>query len=486
MSMNAAKHSTMTRNGAGGSTRKRSLLSSFWLPVAGSALDVLAVVVATEFAYFLRFWGPINNLYPASMIPSRIDYVWFGAVLGLTYVVMGWSYQHYTTEVSVPLDREVGRILRGAILAMGLVMAAIFFYREFSYSRLVFILTLALMIPLLVIVRATYQRMRRALFRQGIGVLRIAVWGSGKEAARLWLNLQDQKSRGFDLIGALGAAPSSEWPSLGDVTALRALWQEHELDAVMLAPSPDEEPFIGDVARAAEGTPLELLYMPPAIDASRSRVVVTEISGKPVLKLKTLTMAGWGYVLKRVLDFAVSAIVIVGFSWLYALIAAAIYVEGGKPLLYRQRRVGMDGHEFEMIKFRTMKVDAENETGAVMAVRNDPRVTRVGRFLRRWSLDEMPQFWSVLRGDMSLVGPRPERPEFVYKFAENIPNYLDRHRVKAGLTGWAVVNGLRGSETTIEERTAYDLYYVENWSLWLDIRILLRTIAAVISGKGAM
>ena len=146
----------------------------------------------------------------------------------------------------------------------------------------------------------------------------------------------------------------------------------------------------------------------------------------------------------------------------------------------------MYGNEFDMLKFRTMKPDAESGTGAVWAVRNDPRVTRVGRFLRRWSLDELPQFWSVLRGDMSLVGPRPERPEFVYKFAEYIPNYLDRHRVKAGLTGWAVVNGFRGSETTIEERTAYDLYYVENWSLWLDIRILLRTFAAVISGKGAM
>ncbi len=469
-----------------GSTRKRSLLSSFWLPLAGSVLDIVAVLCAAMAAYEIRFWAPLNRLHPAFMVPTREEYLWFGALLGLIYVLLGWSYQHYTTEVSVPLDREVGRIMRGSVLAMGLIMAGVFFYREYSYSRLMFVMTLILMMPLLIFARTIYQRMRRALFQRGIGVLRIAVWGSGVEAERLWASLRGQKTRGFDIVGALGPAPSPELPSLGETAALRTLWQEHELDAVMLAPSAEEEPFIGDVARAAEGTPLELLYMPPAVDVSRSRVVVTEISGKPVLKLKTLTMDGWGYVAKRLMDFTLSALVIVCFSWVYALIAIAVYLDSGKPLLYRQRRVGMDGNEFDMLKFRTMKTDAESGTGAVWAVRNDPRVTRVGRFLRRWSLDELPQFWSVLRGDMSLVGPRPERPEFVYKFAEYIPNYLDRHRVKAGLTGWAVVNGFRGSETTIEERTAYDLYYVENWSLWLDIRILLRTFAAVISGKGAM
>lgn len=485
MSVTRRASQTTTRS-LGGSTRKRSLLSTFWLPLAGNILDIVAVLCASMAAYNIRFWGPLNTLHPAHMVPTREEYVWFGLLLGLIYCLIGWSYQHYTTEATVPLDREVGRILRGSVFAMGLIMAGVFFYREFSYSRLMFVMTLILMFPLLIFARTIYQRMRRALFLRGVGVMRIALWGSGDEARRLWEELQDQKSRGFDLVGALGPAPSRDYPSLGEVGALRALWQEHELDAVMLAPSSDEEANIGDVARAAEGTPLELLYMPPAVDVTRSRVVVTKISGRPVLKLKTLTMAGWGYVIKRLMDFTFSAIVIICFSWVYALISLAVFLDSGKPLLYRQRRVGMDGHEFDMLKFRTMKVNAESKTGAVWAVRNDPRVTRVGRFLRRWSLDELPQFWSVLRGDMSLVGPRPERPEFVYKFAEYIPNYLDRHRVKAGLTGWAVVNGFRGSETTIEERTAYDLYYVENWSLWLDIRILLRTVAAVISGKGAM
>lgn len=480
------KQDTSHKQAVAGSSRKRSLLSSFWLPMAGSTMDFVAVLAASLLAFYIRFFGPVYEVFHSFWVPSALEYLSFGAILGLTYVVIGWSSNHYNTETASPLDREIGRIIRGSIMAMGLVMAGIFFYREFSYSRLVFLLTVTLMIPFLVIARAVYQRMRRSLFKRGIGVQRIAVWGTGPEAARLWENLDNQLTRGYELVGALGPSPVPHGPSLGEVHMLRNMWQEHELDAVMLAPSNEDEPHMGDVVKAAEGTPLELLYVPSAVDVTRSRVVVTEIGGKPVLKLKTLTMAGWGYVLKRTMDFAFSALFLIAFSWVYALIAIAVLLDSGRPLFYKQRRIGMDGHEFDMIKFRSMRTDAETKTGAVWAVRGDPRVTRVGKFLRRWSLDEIPQFWSVLRGDMSLVGPRPERPEFVYKFAEYIPNYLDRHRVKSGLTGWAVVNGLRGSDTTIEERTEYDLYYVENWSLWLDIRILLRTAAAVISGKGAM
>ncbi|MCB1060111.1 MAG: sugar transferase [Calditrichaeota bacterium] len=484
-SMNAVQQDKKG-HGAASSTRKRSLLTSFWLPMAGSAMDFFAVLVASILAFYIRFFGPVYEVFHSYWVPSAFEYLSFGGLLGLTYVVVGWSSRHYVTESAVPLDREIARIIRGSILSMGLVMAGIFFYREFSYSRLVFLLTVALMVPLLIFARAIYQRMRRSLFKRGVGVQRIAVWGTGTEAARLWENLQHQQSRGFELVGALGPSPVAAGPSLGDVHMLRNLWQEHELDAVMLAPSPDEESLISDVARAAEGTPVELLFVPLGAEMMQSRVMVTEIGGRPVLKLRALTMAGPGYVVKRLMDFVFSALFLIAFSWLYGIIAVAVLLDSGKPLFYKQRRVGMDGNEFDMIKFRSMRTDAEAKTGAVWAVRGDTRVTRVGRFLRRWSLDEIPQFWSVLRGDMSLVGPRPERPEFVYKFAENIPNYLDRHRVKSGLTGWAVVNGFRGSDTTIEERTAYDLYYVENWSLWLDIRILLRTLAAVISGKGAM
>jgi lipopolysaccharide/colanic/teichoic acid biosynthesis glycosyltransferase len=159
-----------------------------------------------------------------------------------------------------------------------------------------------------------------------------------------------------------------------------------------------------------------------------------------------------------------------------------VRLSSGGGVLYRQRRVGLDGHEFTIIKFRTMPRDAETDTGPVWTRSDDPRVTPLGRFLRRWSLDELPQLVNVLRGEMSLVGPRPERPYFVRRFSESVPRYLERHRVRSGMTGWAQVNGCRG-DVPIGRRTEYDVYYVENWSLWLDLRILLMTVWTVLAGK---
>jgi len=273
---------------------------------------------------------------------------------------------------------------------------------------------------------------------------------------------------------------------LGEVEQLRDLVFAHDLDLLVMAPPPEEEDRMNEVMKAAEGLTVELLYCPSAVEITRSRIRVTEVGGRPILRLKTVPMAGWRYVVKRTLDFGFSGLFLVAFSWLYGLIALAVRLDSGRPIFYKQRRVGMDGREFDVIKFRTMRTDAEAKTGPVWAKNGDPRTTRVGRFLRRWSLDELPQFWSVLRGEMSLVGPRPERPHFVEEFSRHIPQYLDRHRVKSGLTGWAQVCGLRGSDSTIEERTEYDLFYVENWSLWFDVRILLRTVVEVIRGRGAM
>ena len=436
--------------------------------------------------YWLRFDTALYELVPPEWQPKVSNYLLFGLVLGTVYVIVSWSYKNYASRIRIPLEQEIGRILRGSLLAMGVVLAGIFFYREFTYSRAVFLMTLALMIPALVVARALFQRVQIALFRRGIGVQRVALWGAGEVAAKLWKDFERSRAQGLELIGALGTPPVPGVPSLGDVHALKALVFEHGLDLLIMAPLPGEEDKMADVAKAAEGLPLELLYCPPTPEVTRSRIRVAEVGGRPILELKTIPMSGWRYVMKRGMDFVFSFLFLLVFSWLYGLLAFAVWLDSGKPIFYKQKRVGMDGQEFDIIKFRTMRADAEKQSGPVWAKSGDPRTTRIGKFLRRWSLDELPQIWNVLVGHMSLVGPRPERPHFVDEFSRHIPQYLDRHRVKAGVTGWAQVNGLRGSDSTIEERTEYDLYYVENWSLWFDLRILLRTIAAVMTGKGAM
>ncbi|MCX6601797.1 MAG: undecaprenyl-phosphate glucose phosphotransferase [bacterium] len=466
---------------------ERSLVVTFWLPMMASLFDVLAVTGAALLSYYLRFhWPLMQALPPHWKITDTYYYLTFGLVLGVVYVAISWSYRGYNVRVRQPLDQEVGRILRGSVLALGLVLAAIFFYREFSYSRLVFLLTLLFMVPALIVSRSLFQRVQIALFRRGVGVQRVALWGTGEVAAKLWRDFERGRTQGFELVGAVGKPPVENVQPLGEVEQLRDLVFAHDLDLLVMAPPPEEEDRMNEVMKAAEGLTVELLYCPSAVEITRSRIRVTEVGGRPILRLKTVPMAGWRYVVKRTLDFAFSALFLLAFSWLYGLIALAVRLDSGRPIFYKQRRVGMDGREFDVIKFRTMRTDAEAKTGPVWAKGGDPRATRVGRFLRRWSLDELPQFWSVLRGEMSLVGPRPERPHFVEEFSRHIPQYLDRHRVKSGLTGWAQVCGLRGSDSTIEERTEYDLFYVENWSLWFDVRILLRTVVEVIRGRGAM
>jgi exopolysaccharide biosynthesis polyprenyl glycosylphosphotransferase len=226
-------------------------------------------------------------------------------------------------------------------------------------------------------------------------------------------------------------------------------------------------------------TPLAAPVEPlPRISSAGARV-----DTPPRVASERRTPSGWQPV-KRGVDVSVSLIALIALSPVMACLALLTKLESRGPALFVQERVGQDGKIFTLLKFRSMRVDAEVRSGPVFAKPNDPRCTRTGRFMRRYSLDELPQLINVLRGDMSLVGPRPERPYFVAQFSQSIPRYHDRHRVKSGITGWAQVNGLRG-DTSIDERTRYDLHYVEHWSPSLDIQIMLRTIIEILQGHNA-
>ncbi len=205
------------------------------------------------------------------------------------------------------------------------------------------------------------------------------------------------------------------------------------------------------------------------------RARLEDLDGVPVININDVPLQGFNTVVKRAIDVAISSIALVILSVPLAIIALLIRLTSRGPVLFYQERMGLDGKSIMILKFRSMYDDAEAETGPVWARENDPRVTPLGRFLRRSNLDELPQLWNVLRGDMSIVGPRPERPHFVAQFKHRIPSYMLRHKVKAGLTGWAQVNGWRGN-TSIEKRIEYDLYYIEHWSVSLDIKIMWLTL----------
>jgi exopolysaccharide biosynthesis polyprenyl glycosylphosphotransferase len=204
----------------------------------------------------------------------------------------------------------------------------------------------------------------------------------------------------------------------------------------------------------------------------------------PFIHLRESPLYGWNQLAKRVFDFAFSAVVLAVIWPVLLLLAVAVKSSSRGPVFYRQERMGLDGRRFQMLKFRTMDANAESQTGPVWAGPADQRRTNLGAFLRRLSLDELPQFWNVLRGDMSVVGPRPERPVFVERFRQTVPGYMLRHKVKSGITGWAQVNGLRGN-TSLEKRIQYDIEYIERWSVWLDIKIIAMTVVRVLIDRNA-
>ncbi len=219
---------------------------------------------------------------------------------------------------------------------------------------------------------------------------------------------------------------------------------------------------------------VETKLVPDILQYATLKASLEDLDGTPVINLSQVPLQGWNSLVKRGMDLAIALATLPVLVPLLPILALAIWLEDKGPIFYRQERMGLDGKSFMILKFRSMRIDAEASSGPVWAVKDDPRRTRVGGFLRRWSFDELPQIWNVLTGDMSIVGPRPERPTFVREFKHKIPQYMLRHRVKSGITGWAQVHGWRGN-TSIKKRIQYDLYYIENWSLGLDFKILWMT-----------
>jgi Undecaprenyl-phosphate glucose phosphotransferase len=264
-------------------------------------------------------------------------------------------------------------------------------------------------------------------------------------------------------------------PVIGTTSDVARIVEARGIDTVFLALPLEAHRAMFSVLRDVGRTVADVRVVPDLLQHITFRAGVEDLDGLPVVHLTQTPLTGWMSLTKRALDIGISLGALAVFSPLFGLIALAIRLEDRGAVFYRQTRMGLDGRPFDILKFRSMRPGAEDESGPVWSAPDDPRRTRVGRFLRATSLDELPQLLNVLRGEMSLVGPRPERPEFVRDFKDRFPQYMVRHRVRAGMTGWAQVNGWRGN-TSLSKRIEYDLYYIENWSLALDLKILWMTV----------
>ncbi|MCU1674556.1 MAG: exopolysaccharide biosynthesis polyprenyl glycosylphosphotransferase [Frankiales bacterium] len=314
------------------------------------------------------------------------------------------------------------------------------------------------------------------------------VLGAGRIGGHLAQLLLEHPSYGLRPVGFLDSDPLLEpderpVPVLGDNDALASVIVEFGVRDVIVAFGSAPGSHMVDIIRTCDRLHAEIFFVPRLFELHNTSRDMDQVWGLPLVRLRRAAFRTFSWRLKRGLDVCVSAVALLLLSPLLGVIAAAVRAEGGPGILFRQQRVGLDGRAFDLLKFRSLKPVDEAESATLWNVAADDRLGPVGRFLRRSSLDELPQLWNILRGDMTLVGPRPERPHFVATFARTYPRYTARHRVPAGLTGWAQVHGLRG-DTSIEERARFDNFYIENWSLWSDVKIMLRTLSSVLRRSG--
>lgn len=471
---------------------RRNLLVPF-LKLVG---DLLAVQLAVLCAYYLRFFSPLTSIFPVTKgMPPFTMYLAFSVFLAVSYTVLLAASGSYRSRFFTGFYQEIPVILRVCFLGILLAMSGAFLYRGFSYSRMVFVLIYATSNFFLLAERWLFHRLKGRFLARGFSMLKVCLVGSVENISHIYHRLAVGDDSYFEVIGYLAESPAADLPRpprgglplryLGKPQQLRELLdREAGCDGLVLAFGKEEHPRVWEVISLVEGKNLELFYVPDILDLLTSGVQTLEVGGVPLLRLKSFVLAGWQGFLKRAFDVLVAAVSLLLLSPLLLLIALLIKVTSRGPVLYVQERVGLDGREFRMLKFRSMRTDAEAHSGPVWATADDPRATVIGRVLRRASLDELPQLINVLKGEMSIVGPRPERRHFVEQFQQQIPRYVERHRVRSGMTGWAQVNGLRG-QSPISERTRYDVYYIENWSLWFDVKIIIMTFIAILRGENA-
>ena len=375
---------------------------------------------------------------------------------------------------------EIADIAKACSVSVLLLTTLTFFVREFEFSRLVLLYFWVLSTAGLSLARAAFRESLRFVRRQGHNLRFGVLVGWGEIADEVVRRLGAHPELGIRLRGcfldpAAAVAAPGGLPVLGPPGAVSRFLREEAVDHVFVALPLEASPRLPEVLEGLDDAIVDIRVVPDFSRYMNLRGGIEEFEGLPFICLQGSPVYGWDRVAKRSLDVMVAACLLILLSPLLILIAVLVKLTSPGPVLYRQERMGLDGRTFSMLKFRSMRVGAEDESGPVWAQAGDARRTPIGAFLRSASLDELPQLWNVFKGEMSLVGPRPERPVFIQDFRQRVPKYMLRHTVKAGITGWAQVNGWRG-DTSIEKRIECDLYYIEHWSFWFDLKILCLTL----------
>ena len=407
----------------------------------------------------LAFW--VQGVYRLRRGRSRVDdffAVLVGSILAVVFGVVSTLYVQAYWASTGARERgayEVSQIVWGLFLVLTVM---------FTYAS-----------------REAVRELLERRWRAGIGLKRILIAGAGDLGRMVADRMLQHRELGYHVVGFLDDRAGGDHIGyrglalLGTLSDVADIARRERIDALYVALALEDHAKLLDLMDVAGRECIDVKVVPDLLQFIALRARLEDLDGLPIINVNDVPMQGLGAWIKRGLDIVLSSLAIFVLALPAALIALLVKRTSPGPVFYKQERMGLDGQAFTVYKFRSMYHDAEDATGPVWARDDDPRTTPIGRWLRKVDFDELPQFWNVLKGDMSIVGPRPERPYFVEQFKHRIPQYMLRHKVKAGITGWAQVNGWRGN-TSLEKRIEYDLYYIENWSVTLDVKIMWLTL----------
>jgi Undecaprenyl-phosphate glucose phosphotransferase len=451
--------------------------------------DLFVISLAWIFSYVLRFYTDLIKP-PTLGIPPFLTYLVFLLPLWVIWGLVSKKLNLYRPRRVEHFYKEFLDIGKVLTLAFFILITVIYLLRRFEFSRLAFLYFWVMSYFGLILVRVSARKTLRTYRKRGYNQRFGFIAGTGELGQKILEKIELYPEMGIQILGFLSRKAEEvgkrvkDIPIVGVYEDIDKILDEIKVDIFFVALPINEYDSLPKLIRKVQGHLSDLKVIPGACEFITLKGGVDELDGLPIVSLQNSPLSGWNKFFKRAFDLLLGTWILAIVSPLMLVISLLIKAGSEGSVLYKQERIGMDGHHFQMLKFRTMRVGAERETGPIWAKQNDPRRTKVGAFLRKTSLDELPQLFNVLKGEMSLVGPRPERPNFVEEFRNKIPLYMLRHKIKAGMTGWAQVNGWRGN-TSLEKRIEHDLYYIQNWSIGFDLRILSMTLWRGIFSKSA-
>jgi Undecaprenyl-phosphate glucose phosphotransferase len=465
--------------------RYNRLLVAFFI-VSDALLGTAAFLVS----YLLRFESglPVFKGYPPFANYLRIA-PFIGLLVPLAYQVQGlYRLRRGRSRVDDFFGVFVGSILTVVLGIGGTLYFQTYYVSEaakdlgqYEVSQFVWLLFVVVNVGFSYASRELVREALERRWRAGIGLKRVLIAGAGDLGRVVADKVLEHRELGFKVVGFIDDRATGDHigyrgiPLLGTLGDADDIIRRERIDHVYVALPLEEHVKMLGLVETTNREGVDVHVVPDLLQFIALRARLENLDGVPIISLNDVPLRGFNSLLKRAIDIAISGAALTGMALPFAVIALIIKRTSRGPVFYTQERMGLDGKAFDVYKFRSMYQGAEDETGPVWARDDDPRCTPIGRWLRRFDVDELPQLWNVFRGDMSIVGPRPERPYFVQQFKHRIPTYMLRHKVKAGITGWAQVNGWRGN-TSLEKRIEYDLYYIENWSVALDLKIMWLTL----------